>query len=57
MYSKTEHKRLISLQKIEPAKQTIMSDVKEICPKLRLKFLKRSLKMKMLFYMSMFLNL
>jgi hypothetical protein len=32
MCSETEHKRSFRLQKIESAKQTMMSDIKEICP-------------------------
>ena len=40
MCSKIEYKRFISLQKIESAKQTIMSDIKEICPQATIKIAK-----------------
>jgi hypothetical protein len=40
MYSKTAHERFISLQKIESAMQTIMSNIQEICPQATIKISK-----------------
>ncbi len=35
-----DHKRFIPLQRIESAKQTIMSDIKEICPQATIRIAK-----------------